>query len=364
MRNGKFYRISTGKSLHFCETSDKLVPEVKVMEHKYAVGNYICQLRTGKGYTQKELGALLGVTDKAVSEWENGAALPRRELLRRLAAVLGCSQEELHRGGRIGEPAAKSDICTVTRDTETGAYTGQSAEGTAETKKIRGILWKAGLCLLAILALLFGVFGFQKGIWNGTSFYRVSAEGDQRVYSGRSDFSVLINSEKEQNTLVIRSKAGKSAQLCFRTTQSSAAQSVTILTAEAAPVLSRTYLNQTDNRSAWQNDRRIAEQIWKTAGWYPTLSDQAICGMALRLEQTRIRGRAGDVSMAVVFVALGFLICFFMDFLIKLDIRLLGLIYKHADHLCASRWMRVCIGASGSMIVVCGLILFGSVLFG
>ena len=64
------------------------------MEHKYAVGNYICQLRTGKGYTQKELGALLGVTDKAVSEWENGAALPRRELLRRLAAVLGCSQED------------------------------------------------------------------------------------------------------------------------------------------------------------------------------------------------------------------------------------------------------------------------------
>ena len=71
------------------------------MEKRYEIGNFIYQLRTERGYTQKELGALLGVTDKAVSKWETGAALPRMEVLRQLAIVLGCTQEELFLGRRI-----------------------------------------------------------------------------------------------------------------------------------------------------------------------------------------------------------------------------------------------------------------------
>ena len=71
------------------------------MEKRYEIGNFIYQLRTERGYTQKELGALLGVTDKAVSKWETGAALPRMEVLRQLAIVLGCTQEEMFLGRRI-----------------------------------------------------------------------------------------------------------------------------------------------------------------------------------------------------------------------------------------------------------------------
>lgn len=41
-------------------------------------GKIIAELRKKKGLTQKQLAAVLGVTDKAVSRWENGYGLPRR----------------------------------------------------------------------------------------------------------------------------------------------------------------------------------------------------------------------------------------------------------------------------------------------
>lgn len=71
------------------------------MDKKYAVGNFICQLRQEKGLTQKELGELLGVTNKAVSKWENGSAMPRLKYLQQLAIILGCTQEELFLGRRV-----------------------------------------------------------------------------------------------------------------------------------------------------------------------------------------------------------------------------------------------------------------------
>lgn len=74
------------------------------MDKKYEVGNFLYQMRTERGYTQKELAALLGVTDKAVSKWETGAAAPRRAMLRQLSEILGCTQEELLEGKRIERP--------------------------------------------------------------------------------------------------------------------------------------------------------------------------------------------------------------------------------------------------------------------
>lgn len=71
------------------------------MEKRYEIGNFIYELRREKGYTQKELGEILGVTNKAVSKWETGAAIPRMETLQRLAQLLGCTQEELFLGHRI-----------------------------------------------------------------------------------------------------------------------------------------------------------------------------------------------------------------------------------------------------------------------
>ncbi len=53
------------------------------------------RLRTAKGLTQENLAVLLGVTHKAVSRWETGAAYPDIELLPTLAEHFGVCIEEL-----------------------------------------------------------------------------------------------------------------------------------------------------------------------------------------------------------------------------------------------------------------------------
>ena len=62
----------------------------------YNFGNYICELREKKGLSQSELGKILGVTNKAISKWENGGAYPSAELMLPLAKALGISIEELY----------------------------------------------------------------------------------------------------------------------------------------------------------------------------------------------------------------------------------------------------------------------------
>ncbi|MBE6667336.1 MAG: helix-turn-helix transcriptional regulator [Ruminococcaceae bacterium] len=61
----------------------------------YSFGNFLCSLRTEKGLSQSQLGAMLGVTNKAVSKWENGRAKPNTSLFPKLSEILGVSVEEL-----------------------------------------------------------------------------------------------------------------------------------------------------------------------------------------------------------------------------------------------------------------------------
>lgn len=61
----------------------------------YELSNRIYELRKQKNLSQKELGALLGVSNKAVSKWETGTAIPKTETLIKLAEVFEISPEEL-----------------------------------------------------------------------------------------------------------------------------------------------------------------------------------------------------------------------------------------------------------------------------
>ena len=58
-------------------------------------GRFITHLRKEKQMTQKDLAALLGVTDKAVSKWERGLSFPDVTLLPLLSKALGATVEEL-----------------------------------------------------------------------------------------------------------------------------------------------------------------------------------------------------------------------------------------------------------------------------
>lgn len=55
---------------------------------KKKTGELIREARTRKNYTQTELGDLIGVTNKAVSRWENGESFPDIGILENLSKVL------------------------------------------------------------------------------------------------------------------------------------------------------------------------------------------------------------------------------------------------------------------------------------
>lgn len=61
----------------------------------FGFGNRIYELRTSAGLSQSDLAASVGVSNKAVSKWENGAAKPTTNVIRRLAELFHISVDEL-----------------------------------------------------------------------------------------------------------------------------------------------------------------------------------------------------------------------------------------------------------------------------
>lgn len=51
--------------------------------------------REARNMTQGELSDILGVDRTTVTKWETGDALPRADMLPRVASALGCSMDDL-----------------------------------------------------------------------------------------------------------------------------------------------------------------------------------------------------------------------------------------------------------------------------
>lgn len=62
---------------------------------KIKTGNLIRDARKRKNYTQSELGDLLGVTNKAVSRWENGESFPDVAILENISNVLDIKIQDI-----------------------------------------------------------------------------------------------------------------------------------------------------------------------------------------------------------------------------------------------------------------------------
>ena len=59
------------------------------------IGEFIQQSRKAKGFTQKDLGDRIGVSDKTISKWENGNSIPDTSILNELCATLDINVNEL-----------------------------------------------------------------------------------------------------------------------------------------------------------------------------------------------------------------------------------------------------------------------------
>ncbi|MDE6752033.1 MAG: helix-turn-helix domain-containing protein, partial [Eubacterium sp.] len=70
--------------------------------------SFIAELRKEQGLTQKELADKVGVSDKAVSRWENGKNYPDIEIMQSLGEIFKVSVSELLQGERLETEAVIS----------------------------------------------------------------------------------------------------------------------------------------------------------------------------------------------------------------------------------------------------------------
>ena len=62
------------------------------------IGKFIAECRKQKQLTQLQLADKLGITDKAISKWERGIAMPDTSIMLELCDILGISVNELLNG--------------------------------------------------------------------------------------------------------------------------------------------------------------------------------------------------------------------------------------------------------------------------
>lgn len=122
------------------------------MDDKYYFGNKLYDLRTEKGLTQKELGKILGVSNKAVSKWETGEAKPRLDTVNKLSALLSVSVSEL-----LGEEIEATENIA---DRQLENYSNYFSE---QSKKLDS-RFKLTKALIVIAFLSFSVLGFADAL--------------------------------------------------------------------------------------------------------------------------------------------------------------------------------------------------------
>ena len=86
------------------------------------IGKFISDERKAKGYTQKQLSELLGISDKTISKWECGNGFPEASLLLPLCNELEITVNELLTGERISQQnykkKAEENMVNMIRDME------------------------------------------------------------------------------------------------------------------------------------------------------------------------------------------------------------------------------------------------------
>ena len=128
------------------------------------IGKFIAECRKEKNMTQQELADKLGVTDRAISHWENGRRLPDYSMLKDLCDVLSISINELFSGEKISK-----------EDYETKAEENMSKlinDNYSEKKKINWIIAISVAIVYLSISIIFDIWAYSWIIWVGYSIYR------------------------------------------------------------------------------------------------------------------------------------------------------------------------------------------------
>lgn len=116
------------------------------------IGKFILELRREKNMTQQELADKIGVTDRAISKWENGRGLPDLSLMIPLCKELGITINELISGEQIEKEDYQSKL--EENIFKTIDYTNKKS---ANKNKIFKIVVGTIITIILIIGLMFFV---------------------------------------------------------------------------------------------------------------------------------------------------------------------------------------------------------------
>ena len=128
------------------------------------IGKFIAKCRKEKKMTQQELADKLGVTDRAVSHWENGRRLPDYSLVKELCEILSISINELFSGEKISnddyKEKAEDNIEKLINDNY------------RKKKKMNWIIAILVAVLYLSISIIFNIWEYSWLIWVAYSIYR------------------------------------------------------------------------------------------------------------------------------------------------------------------------------------------------
>ncbi|MBE6600245.1 MAG: helix-turn-helix transcriptional regulator [Ruminococcaceae bacterium] len=123
------------------------------------IGKFIAECRKTANLTQMQLSERLGITDKAVSKWERGMAMPDSSIMLELCDILGISVNELLSGEEISmennDQKNEQLVLEMAKELE------------KKNKTIWASMWAImTVSMIALLAgLLIAAFLIPEGVW-------------------------------------------------------------------------------------------------------------------------------------------------------------------------------------------------------
>ena len=123
------------------------------------IGKFIAECRKQKNLTQMQLSEKLGITDKAISKWERGIAMPDSSIMLDLCEILGISVNELLCGEKI--------IMENNNQKNEQLLLDLAKEINQKNKTIWSAMWT--IMIISITALIAGIFIaaylIPEGVW-------------------------------------------------------------------------------------------------------------------------------------------------------------------------------------------------------
>ena len=123
------------------------------------IGKFIAECRKQKNLTQMQLAEKLGITDKAISKWERGVAMPDTSIMLELCDILGISVNELLSGEKINMENSSQKNEQLLLD--------MAKELEKKNKTIWSSMW--AIMIVSMTALIAGIFIaaflIPEGVW-------------------------------------------------------------------------------------------------------------------------------------------------------------------------------------------------------